>query len=184
MPMTSCNRNEYDHRCVSTKFIDVSEDGHYFDLYKSYPYFVDVLEWIEGIRPITAIRHNHSDEEFRKHILPNLLKRLNSEGLLRVVGGSFVTVYSDVILKTGKCDAVDECEIAASQLDTLLQRAFDSRHKPKLDIVRTKASPEQIRDWRRKLIHIFEEIEDHDDPDGVSFTVNMLSLQEAIETNH
>jgi hypothetical protein len=184
MPMTSCTRIQYERSSLTTKFINLAEDGHFFELYKSHPYFVDVLEWVEGIRPLEAIRHNHCEHDFRRNILPALLKRLKDEGLLRIVGGTYSSVYSDVILKGTDCDPFVDCEIAASQIDTLLQRAFETHQAPKLDVVRTKASPEQIRDWRRKLIHIFEEIEDHDDPDGVPFVLNLLSLKETVHEKH
>jgi hypothetical protein len=184
MPISACAQKQFEKRRVATKYVDLAEDGHYLELYKSYPYFVDVIEWVQRIRPIEAIRHNHNYGHFQRCVLPRILERLREEGFLRVVGGVMAPVYADVILRTDGCDAVVVGEVAQSQLDTLLRRALDTRKKPKLDVVRTKASPEQIRDWRRQLIHIFEEIEDHDDPEGVSFTLNMLSLQESIETSH
>lgn len=163
---------------IQTKVINLGEDGHYFALYKAHPYFVDVLEWLEGIRPFTAIRHNYSSDEFRENVLPDVLCALKREKLVKGVYGQLKPVYGDVLVKNMPRDPILRCEVIAAQLDILLRRAFEDMQTLKLDIVRTKASPDQIRDWRRQLIHIFEEIEDHDDPDGVPFVLNMVSLKE------
>lgn len=184
MENATTNNGIGNYSYIQTKVINLGEDGHYFALYKAHPYFVDVLEWLEGIRPFAAIRHNYSDDEFKENILPDVLCALKREKLIKGVFGNLHPVYSDVLVKNTPRDPIVRCEVIASQLDILLRRAFEEMQNLKLDIVRTKASPEQISDWRRQLIHIFEDIEDHDDPDGVPFTLNMLTLKEVTSQQH
>jgi len=59
-----------------TCVLDLEKDVLHMGLYRAHPYFTDVLEWLEGIRPFSSIRHNHSEDYFSENVLPSLLSDL------------------------------------------------------------------------------------------------------------
>lgn len=162
-----------------TCVLDLEKDVLHMGLYRAHPYFTDVLEWLEGIRPFSAIRHNHSEEYFSENILPSLLKALKKQRLVKNSFGKPLPVYDGVLLRNVPRDPQTCAEIATEQVENLLMRALTAKNALRFDVVRTSASREQIKEWRRRLLLIFEEIEDHDDPEGVPFTLNMLTLEDA-----
>lgn len=159
------------------KVMDLGEDGHDFYLYKTFPYFVDVLEWLEGTRPLQNIRHSFSLENFRVRVLPILLARLRLERLVRKEDGRLVPSHDAVALKNMPRDPWIHCEIATSAIDKTVERCLGRRLCPTFETVRTKASPQVIADWKRRMSELFAEIDDHDDPHGVSFTLNVLGVE-------
>lgn len=144
-------RNEEVCEKFRTRVIDLEKNAAHLELYKAYSYFIDVLEWVEGIQPFTAIRHNHDADVFADAVLLRNLSR----------------------------DPETSFEIVSERVDTLLMCSFHAKNPLRFDVARTLASPEQIKEWRRGLLMIFEEIEDHDDPEGSPFTLNLLTLQDA-----
>lgn len=162
-----------------TRVLDLEKNAAHLELYKAYPYFIDVLEWLEGIRPFSAIRHNHGADVFTETVLPNLMTLLKRERLIRTTFGQSKPIWDAVLLRNVPRDP-DTCfEMVSEQVDTLLMRSLHAKHPLRFDVVRTLASPEQIKEWRRRLVMIFEEIEDHDDPEGLPFSLNLLTLQDA-----
>jgi hypothetical protein len=162
-----------------TCVLDLKKDVLHMGLYRAHPYFTDVLEWLEGIRTFSAIRHNHSEEYFSENVLPSLLKALKKQRLLKNSFGKPLPVYDGFLLRNVPRDPQTCAEIATEQVENLLMRALTAKNPLRFDVVRTLASREQIKEWRRRLLLIFEEIEDHDDPEGVPFTLNMLTLEDA-----
>lgn len=160
----------------TVKVMNIGEDGHDFDLFKTFPFFIDVLEWLEGTRPYQNIRHTFTEGEFRKSILPTLLKRLQSERLIRSEHGHLTPTHDAVVLKNMPRDPWIHCEMAANQLDGTLKRCLDERRAPDFEMARTKAKPEKIADWSRQLRNLLAEIDDHDDPCGVPFSLSALSV--------
>ena len=174
---------ELNHEDVCEKFrtrvLDLDKNGAHLEMYKAYPYFIDVLEWLEGIRPYCAIRHNHEANVFTDAVLPSLMTLLKRERLVKETFGKPKPVWDAVLLRNVPRDRETCFEVVSEQVDTLLMRSLQAKHPLRFDVVRALASPEQIKEWRRRLVMIFEEIEDHDDPDGSAFTLNLLSLQDA-----
>jgi hypothetical protein len=162
-----------------TRVLDLDKNGVHLELYKAYPYFIDVLEWLEGIRPFSAIRHNHDADVFTDAVLPKLMTLLKRERLVRTTFGQPKPVWDAVLLRNVPRDRETCFEVVSEQVDTLLMRSIHAKHPLRFDVVRTLASPEQIKEWRRRLVMIFEEIEDHEDPEGSPFTLNLLTLQDA-----
>ena len=58
-------------------------------------------------------------------------------------------------------------------------RSIHANNPLRLDVFRMLDSPEQIKEWRRRIMIIFEEIKDHNDPEGLPFTLNLLTLADA-----
>ena len=53
-----------------TCVLDLEKDSLHMGFYRAHPYFTDVLELLEVIRPLSAIRHNHWEEYFSLKIYP------------------------------------------------------------------------------------------------------------------
>ena len=160
------------------KVMDIGEDGHDFELFKTFPFFIDVLEWLDGGRPFQNIRHTFAESDFKARILPNLLKKLRRAKLVRDEQGQVVPTHEAVLLRNMPRDPWIHCEIASSQIDETLKRCLEESQAPVFESVRTKAKLEMITDWKRRLSNLLAEIDMHDDPDGIPFSLNILKIIE------
>ena len=160
------------------KTMDIGEDGHDFELYKTYPYFVDVLEWLHGTRPYQNIRHGFGEAMFRVCVLPQLLTRLRVARLIRKENGRFLPCYEDVILRGMPRDSWVNCEIAVAHLDENVKHCLDRCIAPSFETARTKAQPSVIAEWQRRLSNLFAEIDEHDDPHGADFSLSLFGITE------
>lgn len=156
--------------------IDLSQEGSHLDLYLKFPFFPDVLDWLAGMRPYANIRHGFEAKEFRKEILPSCLRRLKREKLVQFTSVGRLISVDRVSLQNAPSDAYSVCDRISQETDLLLLRAFNCTHQPRFQLVRTRATPEKVREWTMRLDALFEEMDRNDEPHGDDLTIQLATL--------
>jgi len=177
--LANCLQSERLPLTARIRILEPGEDGHDFDLYRTYPYFEDVLEWLTGTRPFANIRHAFELREFEKDVLPGCLSRMHKARLLRREGNRYVARYARATAKPFRHDYVTFSERISSDTDQFLQRVFASRITPGFDLSRSRASSEKIAEWTERLEEILDEVQGHFDPAGEPFSAHIMTLQGA-----
>jgi len=170
-------RNEeppYDERVL-----DLGEDGHDFDLFRSHPYFLDVLEWLAGKKDASQIRHPFSAQDWERRALPACLEHLRKVNLVRRRGTHYVPLHRHILVRECSEDPLSVCERIATHTDTFLERALTARCAADFSVVRTRVSRKFLEDWQMRLSDLLEEMQLAHDPFGVSYSAHIMTLQGA-----
>lgn len=157
--------------------LDLSQEGPLLQLYLRFPFFPDVLDWLAGVRPYVNIRHGFETKEFREDILPSCLRRLKREKLVHFTSIGRLISVDRVSLKNAPSDAYSICERISQETDLLLLRSFNSTRHPRFQMVRTRATPEKVREWTSRLDALLAEIDRNDEPHGDDLTIQLAMLE-------
>lgn len=157
--------------------LDLSTGGRFLDLYLKFPFFPDVLDWLAGMRPYANIRHGFEAKEFRREILPSCLRRLKREKLVHFTSVGRLISVDRVSVQNAPSDAYSVCDRISKETDLFLMRSFESELQPRFQVVRTRATPEKVREWTTRLDALLAEMDRNDEPHGDDLTLQLATLE-------